>query len=121
MSNTPYVLIVDDDADAREILKTIITSLGLTVQTAENGREAIEIVAQANPALIMLDLMMPEMNGFEVLFHLRAQPHTRHIPVIVISAVSQNEMLKLPGVAHVVCKANMRIPQVTELVHSFVS
>lgn len=81
------VLVVDDDPNAREIVTSHITQAGsYTVMTASNGREALEQIAQTQPDLIILDLMMPEVDGFAVLERLDADVETRAIPVIVLTA-----------------------------------
>ncbi len=81
------VLIVDDNRDIRTMLKVRLKRQGYTVHTAANGRLAMEWLAQHPADLILLDIMMPEMNGFEVLQRLKADDHLRHIPVIVLSAM----------------------------------
>ena len=121
MTTEDYVLIVDDDPDARKIMERILVGLGLSVQVAEDGRVALDLIRSRKPALILLDLMMPCMNGFEVLFHLRATPETRSIPIVVVSAVTQNELLKLPGVSKVFRKAGMRVTDVQETVSSLLN
>lgn len=101
------VLIVDDDAAIRLLLQTTLEQmLGVRVDTAEDGLQALHKVGRQRPALILLDLMMPAVDGLEVLRRLRADPKTRDIPVIVLSAVSRareeashigcNEMLAKP-------------------------
>jgi len=106
---TDYVLIVDDDEDSRQILSVIVKSLSRTFKTAANGISALECVKEEIPALILLDLMMPGMDGFGVLSHIRSDPQTRRIPVIVVTgySVDQASMLKLPGVKEVVQKGNL--------------
>ncbi len=79
------VLVVDDDADARERLRRSLGREGWTVDEAENGRIALERVSQARPSLILLDLMMPEMDGFGFLRALRARPDG-DVPVVVLTA-----------------------------------
>ena len=118
METKPYVLVVDDDQDARTLLSVVMESLGVEVVQAEDGAQALTIINQRKPTVVFLDLMMPVMNGFEVLFRLRSTPDTRSIPVIVVSAVSQNEMLSLPGVSKVIHKTQMRVAEVQNLVSS---
>lgn len=111
-----YVLIVDDDPDARMILRKIILNLGLESVVARDGEEALQLVRERPPALILLDLMMPRMNGFEVLFHLRNNPLTRNIPVIVVSAyVGDSELPQLSGV-DVMRKSAMRVAEMENTV-----
>ncbi len=88
-----YILIVDDNPDAREILERIAHSLGYETRTARNGIEALEQIAKELPALILLDLMMPEMGGFAVMSHLSKSPDLRQIPVIVFSACDAPQLL----------------------------
>ena len=85
-SEQATILIVDDNEMNRDLLSRRLRRQGYGVATAENGREALKVIEAARFDLILLDIMMPEMNGFEVLEFLKAHPTWRHIPVIVISA-----------------------------------
>ncbi len=85
------LLIVDDIANNRDMLARRLERLGYSVAMAENGRQALEIVRTAPFDLILLDIMMPEMNGYQVLEHLKADAELRHIPVIVLSALDEIE------------------------------
>jgi CheY-like chemotaxis protein len=78
------VLVVDDNAANRDVLARRLTREGHQVVTAANGASALELVATEEFDLVLLDLIMPEMNGFEVLRRLKATEHTSHVPVIVI-------------------------------------
>lgn len=80
------VLIVDDEEDARDMLTRTLTKLGRKVVVASNGRVALERIEESEPSLVLLDLMMPEMNGFEFLDELRRRYPKRTIPVVVITA-----------------------------------
>ena len=80
------VLVVEDDSAAREILQRTLEKEGWTVTTAENGRVALQRVAEQQPALILLDLMMPEMDGFQVVEALREREGWRSIPIVVVTA-----------------------------------
>ena len=83
------VLVVDDVADNRDILVRRLGRLGIgMVEQATNGREALEAIARQEFDLILLDIMMPEMDGFEVLQNLKAQHKLIDLPVIVISALT---------------------------------
>jgi signal transduction histidine kinase len=86
MDEQAYILVVDDNEMNRDLLSRRLKRQGYGVATAENGVEALKCVASEQFDLILLDIMMPEMNGFEVLEHLKANDDWRHIPVIVISA-----------------------------------
>lgn len=80
------ILVVDDEPDIRNILEQAITDAGYTVRTAAGGQEALRLIEQAQPGVILLDLMMPDMDGFEVLQRIRANPLTPNIPVVVLTA-----------------------------------
>ena len=80
------VLVVDDDEVNRDIIAQSLKSEGRVVVEAENGRVALERLAEMRPAMILLDLMMPEMDGFEFLEHFRRVEEWREIPVVVFTA-----------------------------------
>jgi CheY-like chemotaxis protein len=90
-------LVVDDEADAREILRRQLESDGWSVQSAVNGRVALEMLGARIPALILLDLMMPEMDGFEFVEELRMKPEWREIPVVVVTSkdLTSEERMRL--------------------------
>jgi DNA-binding response OmpR family regulator len=79
------VLVVDDDEMLREQLALVLERLGHTVTMAANGREGLEIAEREDPDLVITDLSMPGMDGFELLARLKAEPRTQQIPVIVVS------------------------------------
>jgi CheY-like chemotaxis protein len=80
------VLLVDDDADIRAVLVDVLADLGLDVAEVANGAEALEAVARKHPALVLMDLMMPVLDGFEACRRLKADPATRAVPVVGLSA-----------------------------------
>jgi CheY-like chemotaxis protein len=80
------VLVVDDDADFRDLARRMLEREGYRVVQAENGRAALDRLREAAPGVILLDLMMPEMDGFEFVAALRADPVSRSVPVVVITA-----------------------------------
>jgi threonine synthase len=83
----PSVAIVDDTAEARRLIRRILQSQGnFTIYESTNGKEGLELIKRELPDLIILDLMMPEMDGFAVMDALKADPETAHIPVIVATA-----------------------------------
>jgi len=83
------ILVVDDNASNRDVLERRLVREGHRVVCAANGASALELIVRQEFDLILLDLIMPEMSGFEVLRRLKAAEHTRHIPVIVISALDE--------------------------------
>ena len=80
------VLIVDDDPDIRTLYRLVLRQEGLEVVEAENGREALDIIDTEAPALVLLDIMMPDIDGYEVCRRLRADPRTARLPVLMFSA-----------------------------------
>jgi putative two-component system response regulator len=93
------VLIVDDEEKNLRLIGTILKSYGYSYGTATSGPEALEKAAAAPPDLIYLDVMMPQMNGFEVCQRLKANPLTATIPVVIVSALSDRES-KLEALNH---------------------
>ena len=85
------VLVVDDDPDARDRLCATLGRGGWHVTTAANGREALDMVARGTPSLVLLDLMMPEMDGFTFYKALRARPACQNVPVVVLTAKDVTE------------------------------
>jgi len=81
-----YLLVVDDVPDILELLNAMLKFKGYRVVTARNGQEALEVIEQEHPALIIADILMPKMDGFTLVNRLRLNPQTRDIPVIFLSA-----------------------------------
>jgi PAS domain S-box-containing protein len=97
--DTLKVLVVDDDPTAMELVATRLQDLATTILRAYGGREAIEAARRELPDLIVLDLMMPEINGFDVVDALRDRPETARIPIIVVTAksITAEDRSKLNG------------------------
>ena len=83
----PLVLVVDDDLDARTIYSTYMRAMGCDVFTADDGRPAIDKAVDLLPDIILMDLAMPRLNGWEAIRRLRESSWTQLIPIIAISAV----------------------------------
>lgn len=86
------ILIADDDAGIRHLLTTYLRREGFQLLEARNGREALEEMRAGNVDLLVMDLMMPEVSGFDVLCERAGDPFLRQIPVIVVSANSKLEV-----------------------------
>ena len=82
------VLLVDDSDDIRELWRLWLTSWGFTVEEARNGYQALQAARRAAPALILMDLWMPVVDGVEALKLLKADARTAHVPVVAVSAQS---------------------------------
>jgi len=100
------VLIIEDDEAAREMMRRILKNDGWTTKVAENGIVGLEQLPKAKPDAILLDLMMPEMNGFEFLDKLRKNTMWRDIPVIVVTAkaLSAEDHRRLKGSVELLIK-----------------
>ncbi len=86
------VLVVDDMIESAELLVDILVNAGYSVQSAENGKQAIALVETNPPELVLLDIHMPVMNGFEVFRWMKARDESRNIPVIFLSAYMETEV-----------------------------
>ncbi|MDY6913904.1 MAG: response regulator [Planctomycetota bacterium] len=83
------ILVVDDNTQNLELLVAYLDSLGCKVYTATNGVDALQKVQDENPDLILLDIMMPRMSGFEVCRKLKTDPQMRDIPIIMVTALNE--------------------------------
>src|SRR6185437_1943233 len=88
MGDAPLVLVIEDDADARELLRTHVEDFGYRVAVAASGTEGLRLADALRPHLITLDLMMPGMDGWELLKRLAANPELARIPVVIVSSIA---------------------------------
>lgn len=102
MSERPKILLVDDEETNLNLLKMLCHKMGYICLTALDGRQAVELALSQNPDLIMMDVIMPEMDGFKATQKLKNDPATSHIPIIMVTAASSRDD-KLKGIA---CGAN---------------
>jgi CheY-like chemotaxis protein len=86
---TPLILVVDDNRENLELLEAYLEDLDCRSIPAYDGPEALEIVKKDNPDLILLDIMMPKMSGFEVCRRIKNDPATSHIPIIMVTALNE--------------------------------
>ena len=107
MDHKARILIVDDQRQNREVLEVMLSQQGFVLQSAARGDDALALVAEAPPDLILLDVMMPGLDGYEVAARLKGNPATRAIPVVLVSALhdtNAKELGKLAGVDHFLTK-----------------
>src|SRR5687768_5455312 len=84
------LLVVDDDEDLREIFRTALVLAGYEVKEAADGLEALRSIDADPPDAVVLDLKMPHVSGYDVLYDLSVQAHTRKIPVVVVTGCADN-------------------------------
>ncbi len=91
-SEQPKILVVDDEPVSLMLLDTILRRGNFVVSTAGSGHEALKVLHEEKIDLLILDLLMPDMDGLTLLEHLREDPAFKNLPVIVFTAVSQNRV-----------------------------
>lgn len=89
MATTPRILIADDHPHGVELLEAYLSSTPYEIRKATNGDEAAKLIKEWRPDVVLLDIMMPRLSGFEVCKRLRADADTRHIGVIMVTALDQ--------------------------------
>jgi len=94
METRKKILIVDDEADIRDIVRMYLGEAGYDVIEASNGQEGILRAQNEHPDLIVLDIMMPGINGFEVAKHLKDDPNTAKIPILILSVLAQDSQYR---------------------------
>ena len=85
------VMVVDDNEMNRDMLSRRLERTGYNVLLASNGKEALDLLAGESVDLVLLDIMMPQMNGYEVLEHLKSDNDLKHIPVIMTTALDESD------------------------------
>lgn len=113
------IAIIEDDQAISQMYRLKFEAEGFDVQTAENGKLGLELAEKIQPDMILLDLMMPEMTGDEVLEKLRASDWGKDIKVIILTNMGEQEIppkIKQLGVSGIILKADMTPRQVADLV-----
>jgi two-component system, OmpR family, alkaline phosphatase synthesis response regulator PhoP len=88
-AKTPVILVVDDNRENLELLEAYLEDIDCKTISAYDGPEALETIKKDNPDLILLDIMMPKMSGFEVCRRVKSDPATTHIPIIMVTALNE--------------------------------
>lgn len=109
------ILLVDDEESIRQLLKQQLEAEGYMIKEAKNGKEAVALAKQVLPDLIILDVMMPEMNGFDVAAILRNDPNTMSIPIVINSGVEDKERGYRIGVDRYFIKSSDSEPMLKEI------
>ena len=116
-----HIVVAVDDPDILNIVCMSLEAMGHRVERANNGWEAVVLVRSTNPDLVLMDLMMPEMNGYEATAELKADDTTSHIPVLALTAKAMRgdeERGRQAGVDAYITKP-FRISQVLEVVDTY--
>jgi len=116
---TVKIAIIEDDIVISQMYRMKFEAEGFEVQTADNGRTGVELVEKMRPDIILLDIRMPEMNGDEALKKIRATDWGKHIPVLILTNVGEEEAppsLRALGIHSYIVKADFTPRQVTERV-----
>jgi len=115
----PKIAIIEDDQAISQMYRFKFESEGYSVETADNGKLGLKLAQDLKPDIILLDLMMPEMGGAEMLKRLRATDWGKHIKVIILTNMGEQEIppgLKELGVSGIILKADMTPRQVADTV-----
>jgi CheY-like chemotaxis protein len=124
MTKSLRILVVEDDRFLRKAAAVMLRRAGFTVTTADDGEEALRAVAAETPDLVLLDMIMPRMQGFEVLRTLKSREETSGIPVIVFTNLSQDgdrEQAFGAGADEYLVKANLSLSELSSAVERVVS
>ena len=116
------VAIIEDDTAISQMYRMKFENEGYTVETAENGKIGLELIEEMKPDIVLLDLMMPEMDGEEMLTLLRKESWGKDIKVIILTNMGESEApasIKTMNVEAFILKANMTPRQVAELVKQY--
>lgn len=104
----PLVVVADDFRDGRELVNAVLTYSGFEVREAEDGIDALALVRQLRPALLVLDLALPGIDGWAVASELKGSPQTRSIPILALTAHAEPQALQ--RAVHAGCDAVMTKP-----------
>jgi DNA-binding response OmpR family regulator len=121
MTNAPRVLLAEDDRLLRRATEATLKKRGFDVILAVDGEEALQKARQENPHLVLLDVIMPKLQGFEVLVRLKADPATAGIPVIMLSNLGQESDAQEAfgaGAAAYLIKSQVRLDQLAESINT---
>lgn len=84
------VLLVEDSMPTRKLMSNLLIKQGLKVETAIDGAQALDVLPKISPDLVVLDIVMPNMNGYELCRQIKSNPKTQHVPVIICSAKGED-------------------------------
>jgi CheY-like chemotaxis protein len=118
-----YILVAEDDKFYANVYRTKLANEGFDVTVVENGKLALEEIGKKKPNLILLDLVMPVMDGFETLKNIRADEGLKDLKVLVLSNLGQEEDIKKVkdlGATEYIVKSNLSIDEMMEVIKKYV-
>lgn len=89
MTKLPFILAVDDDEDSLLLLTKVLELLGCSFISANNGRSALALIRHHQPDLVLLDILLPDLNGIDMIRMLKSHPSTAQIPIVALTALAQ--------------------------------
>ncbi|MDD5342717.1 MAG: response regulator [Patescibacteria group bacterium] len=122
MNNKITVLVVEDEDIISKALKTKLEKNDFIIELARNGNDGVEFAKTKKPNIILLDLIMPKMSGFEVLEKLKADPTTKEIPVLILSNLDDSSYIKKArdfGVAEYLVKTKTNLEEIKTKIHEY--
>ncbi|MBI1961433.1 MAG: response regulator [Parcubacteria group bacterium] len=124
MSNQPIVLLAEDDQFLRRMYATKLSQAGIETVLAEDGKQALDCARKAKPSLVLLDILMPKMDGFEVLAEMKKDPNLKDVPVVLLTNLSEVEDVaraKKLGASEYLIKAHFLPSEVLAMVRRYLS
>ena len=117
----PRILIAEDHVDSREAMRELLEAFGFEVVEAGNGQQAVTAASEHHPRLILMDVMMPEMDGFQAIREIRKQPDTSDTPIIALTAMDGARELALHAGANDFVRKPVDIRRLIGLVNGWIS
>jgi CheY-like chemotaxis protein len=118
--NGLMVLVAEDHLDSRDAMRALLEAFGFHVIVAVNGREAVEMAVENRPALVLMDIMMPELDGFEATRELRRHPELEATPIIVVTAMEGAHQLAMQAGANDYIRKPIDIRGLIAKVHTWI-
>ena len=118
------IVLIEDDETLAEVLYSELAEAGFEVVPAFDGKEGLKQVREKQPDLVLLDLILPEMHGFEVLEELKKSPETEKIPVIILSLLGEDEDIKKGlklGASDYIVKSSHAVAEIIEKIKNFLA
>jgi DNA-binding response OmpR family regulator len=122
MKNEKKILIIEDDSFLSNIYKTKLTKEGFSILMADNGEDGLAMIQSEKPALVLLDIMLPKMDGFELLEQVNKDARLKKIPIVIMSNLGQDsdvEKGKRLGAVDYIVKSDTTLEHVIETINKY--